>query len=199
LLFGTAALAALGFGALSLAVARGKTSRFDRRAQRKLHTAGLVRVAARGSTPIGKWWGQIPASLATALRLWRAERPAGALAVAGTSLGAALLPPLLDRAFAKRLPPPERHEPNAQSFPSGHALQTSAVAVTTGYVLWREGMARPWVAVGPLGLASFAAGAGRLLLDRHWTTDVVAGYCAGIAFGAACAGAYELWRPPSLV
>jgi membrane-associated phospholipid phosphatase len=68
------------------------------------------------------------------------------------------------------------------------------LALATGYVLEREGLARGW-SVAPLGLAALAAGAGRLLLDRHWTTDVVGGYCVGIAFGATCAGVYELSRP----
>jgi membrane-associated phospholipid phosphatase len=44
-------------------------------------------------------------------------------------------------------------------------------------------------------LASIAAGAGRLLLDRHWTSDVIGGYCAGIALGATGAGLYELSAP----
>jgi membrane-associated phospholipid phosphatase len=46
--------------------------------------------------------------------------------------------------------------------------------------------------VAPAGLASLAAGASRLLLNRHWTSDVIGGYCAGIALGATCAGMYEL-------
>jgi undecaprenyl-diphosphatase len=93
----------------------------------------------------------------------------------------------------RRSPPPERHEPSKQSYPSGHALQTSAMALTTGYVLLREGLAPRW-SLAPLGLASLAAGAGRLLLDRHWTSDVLGGYLAGVALGASCAGVYELQR-----
>jgi membrane-associated phospholipid phosphatase len=65
------------------------------------------------------------------------------------------------------------------------------VAVATSYVLLREGLAPRW-SVAPFGLASLAAGAGRLVLDRHWTSDVIGGYCAGIALGATCAGVYEL-------
>jgi membrane-associated phospholipid phosphatase len=197
LLFGTAALAALGFGLVSLAVAQGKTARFDRRAKRRLHGARIdlghprvIRAAALGTTPLGKWWAYIPPSLTVARRLQRRGRTAGAITVGATAFVAAILPPLLDRVMKRRLPPPERRS-SKQSYPSGHALQTSALGLTTSYVLVREGMASGWSAA-PFGLASLAAGAGRLLLDRHWTSDVVGGYCAGIALGATCAGLYEL-------
>lgn len=198
LLFGTAAMAALGFAAVTAAVLQGKTRRFDRDAKRRVHGARVdlghgraLRNAALSTTPLGKWWGYLPASLATAGRLLRRGRGAGAAAVAGTALVAALTPPLLKRVLPQRLAPPERGRFSKHSFPSGHALQTSAVAVITSYVLLREGLAPRWF-VAPAGLASLAAGAGRLLLDRHWTSDVIGGYCAGVALGAAGAGVYEL-------
>ena len=198
LLFATAALSALGFGVLSFAVARGKTSRFDRRAKRRVHGLRVdsehpqaLRNVALGTTPLGKWWAYLPPSLVAARRLQRQGRTAAALSVAGAAVAAALMPPLLDRLLEQRSPPPERGEPAKQSYPSGHALQTSAVALTTSYVLMREGLAPRWSAA-PWGLASLAAGAGRLVLDRHWTSDLVGGYFAGIALGATCAGLYEL-------
>jgi undecaprenyl-diphosphatase len=198
LLFGTAVLAAAGFAAVTAAVMQGKTRLFDREAKRRVHEARVdlgygraVRRAALGTTPLGKWWGYLPASLATARRLALRGRGAGAAAVAGTALVAALTPPLLKKLLPQRLAPPERARFSRHSYPSGHALQTSAVAVVTSYVLLREGMAPRWF-VAPAGLASLAAGAGRLLLDRHWTSDVIGGYCAGIALGATGAGVYEL-------
>lgn len=69
-LFGTAALSALGFGLVSLAVARGKTSRFDQRAKRRVHGLRIdssypkaLRSVALGTTPLGKWWAYLPPSL----------------------------------------------------------------------------------------------------------------------------------------
>jgi undecaprenyl-diphosphatase len=198
LMFGTAALAAFGFAAVTAAVVQGKTRRFDREAKRRVHGARIdlghgrvLRTAALGTTPLGKWWGYLPASLATAGRLLRRGRGAGAVAVAGTALLAALTPPLLKKLLPQRLAPPERNGFSRHSYPSGHALQTSAVALITSYVLLREGMAPRWF-VAPAGLASLATGAARLLLDRHWTSDVVGGYCAGVALGTAGAGVYEL-------
>lgn len=186
--------AALGYVALSRAVARRKTERLDHRVKGAVHrarTSGLV-VAARSTTPLGKWWGNVPAAFLTGAKLLKADRRAAALTIAGTSVAGALLPLLLDRVSTRRLPPPERPEPK-QSYPSGHALQSAALALTTTYVMRRERLASPgWLsALAPL---SIAAGLGRLLLDRHWASDVLAGYCAGIALGAGSAGVYELTR-----
>jgi undecaprenyl-diphosphatase len=198
-LFGTAAVASLGFAALGRAVSQGKTKRWDRRAKRAVH-AVRARVGERGlaaaahtTTPLGKWWGYVPAALLTALQLRKDGRNAAAFTIAGTSLAAALLPPVLDRSVQRRFPPPERHEPSKQSFPSGHALQTSAMALVVGYVMHREQLETP-ARLASLGPMSLATGLSRLILDRHWASDVLGGYCAGVALGATAAGMYELSR-----
>jgi undecaprenyl-diphosphatase len=105
-------------------------------------------------------------------------------------VASALLPLVLDRVSRFRSPPPERRD-HEQSYPSGHALQTSSMAIVSSYVSRREGMAAPpWAA--SLGLLSLATGLGRLLLDRHWASDILGGYLAGISLGTASAGLYEL-------
>lgn len=197
-LFSIAALGAVGFVLTSAAVARGLTSKLDKRAKRAVHEtrgqgarANGLRGAAWATTPLGKWWAYVPPSLWTALRLQRQGHTAGALTIAATATLAAVLPNVLEHTVPRRFPPKERHEPSKQSYPSGHALQTSAMALTTGYVLYRENVGPRWTGA-PAGIASLAAGAGRLLLDRHWTSDVIGGYCAGVALGAAAAGVYEL-------
>jgi membrane-associated phospholipid phosphatase len=197
LLFGTAALAGLGFAVISRRVARGKTSQSDRSAQQKLHAQvgpGLD-AAAAVSGPIGKWYVHLPTALATARRLHKAGRPRGAMTVVASSIGAAILSRSLDRLMKQRRPPPERGEPWEQSFPSGHALETTALALTSAYVLRREGLAPAW-SIGPITVQSFASGAGRLIRDRHWASDVIGGYCAGVALGAVCAGVYEVTSTP---
>jgi undecaprenyl-diphosphatase len=196
-LFGTAALAAAGFAVLNRAVARGKTVHLDLKAKRAAHGArnrGLT-LAAHSTTPLGKWWGYLPPALMTAAKLRKAGRPAAARTIAGTAVVAALLPLVLERVATRRGAPPERHEPSKQSYPSGHALQSSAVALTTTYVMHRENLGSGWLA--PLGPLSLATGLSRLLLDRHWASDILGGYCAGIALAATSSGLYELSRAGS--
>jgi undecaprenyl-diphosphatase len=197
--FGTAAVAAAAFIAVTRAVAQGKTTRWDRRAKRAVHAVratGAERAlsaASKATTPLGKWWGQVPPALLTAAKLRKDGRRTAAWTIAGTSLAAAMLPALLDRLTTQRLSPRERAGGQKQSYPSGHALRTSAMAISVGYVMHRERLASPgWLT--PLAPLSLATGLGRLMLHRHWSSDVAGGYCAGIALGAASAGLYELSR-----
>jgi membrane-associated phospholipid phosphatase len=188
---------AAAFTVLTVAVVRGETADWDQRSKRtvKARTSEPQRRLSQTSAPVGKWWSQVVASLVGAGRLTLSGRRAAAGAVAGASIGAAVLTPLLERVIPIRRPPPEHPEydnPSKQSYPSGHALRTSATATTTAYVLWREGRA-PW-AGGPLALASVVSSGGKLVLSRHWTTDIIGGYLAGIAWGTACASLYELAR-----
>ncbi|HYO96380.1 MAG TPA: phosphatase PAP2 family protein [Polyangiaceae bacterium] len=194
ILFGTSAVAALGYVLVSERVRRKKTSKADRKLrQRALRAANHhVRKAAEVSGPLGKWYGHLPVALATAWSFRRRQRTAAALTVTGGSLGAIVLSRLLDRVMAHREAPPGRGEPGEQSYPSGHALETTAASIVCGYTLVREGVASPAIVL-PLSAAALASGLGRFALDRHWVSDLVGGYCAGIALGTACAGVYE-WR-----
>lgn len=198
-LFAISAAATGAYVLLSDRVRRGKTTWFDAKARgvtRKVSSQRAEKLA-EATGHIGKWYAHVPLALAGAGMLVRGKRPAAGSLVAASSLAAASLSPVLDRVHKKRTPPPGklRIDPLAQCYPSGHALETTAVAITSAYVLAREHLA-PSAAVAPIAaLASAVSGIGRLLMDRHWTTDAVAGYLAGIALGCACAGAYELARP----
>ena len=68
------------------------------------------------------------------------------------------------------------------------------MSLVVAWILARERLA-PRAVVAPAAVAASAiSGVGRLILDRHWTTDSIAGYLAGIALGTACAGGYEVAR-----
>ena len=110
-----------------------------------------------------------------ALYGWRADAPKElgvakkiALALAATSLTVITL-----KTTTKRERPDES---NDDSFPSGHTANTMTVAT----VLDREydGIV-PWVAYGATALV----GAGRVVGNRHWFSDVVAGAVIGRFFG----------------
>ncbi|TGD81184.1 phosphatase PAP2 family protein [Hymenobacter wooponensis] len=62
------------------------------------------------------------------------------------------------------------------SFPSAH----TAEAFMTATLLYEQfGRTRPWVAVGGYSIAT-ATGAMRMLNNRHWITDVLAGASIGV-------------------
>lgn len=195
-LLGLAGCSALGFALTSVAVARGWTSSFDRRMKRRVHAlrdsgsrSEWVRAAAWTTTPLGKPKGYLPVAAKTTHQLLKEGRREAAATIAGTAVLAALVPLVLERVLPRRFPPAERKEPSKQSYPSGHALQTAALAVAGSYVAYRERLGLRWASA--LGFGSVAAGLGRLLLDRHWTSDVIGGYFVGTSLGALTSAAYE--------
>jgi membrane-associated phospholipid phosphatase len=105
---------------------------------------------------------------------------------AGSAIAVALLKAWFDR------PRPELGSavalPSSASFPSGHA--TAAVAsLGAAAVLVTERLdsprARAWV-WGVAIAAGLAVGLSRIVLNVHYVTDVLAGWCFGLAWLAAC-------------
>lgn len=75
-----------------------------------------------------------------------------------------------------------RLRPRDDSFPSGHASGTTALAGAAAYVLWLL-TARAWVAAAAALAGSGAAaivGYSRVSLNRHHTGDVLAGHALGL-------------------
>ena len=73
------------------------------------------------------------------------------------------------------------------SFPSGHALGTMAAALALGVVLLpriRPGL-RPW-AVAAAIFVVVTVGVGRVALNVHHLSDVVAGWAMGYAYFVVC-------------
>ena len=182
---------------LSRRVKAHETRRIDGQARRRFpkRRRRITRSLATGIGPLGKWWGQMPVSVGIAALAWRARGPRAATPIAAASAAAASLAWVLEQAMRPRTPPPGRHSPTEPAFPSGHALQTSAVAWTAAYVLVRERLVSPGAAV-PLAVALPAvSGLAKLYLDRHWLTDVLGGYLLGATVAAAAAAGHEVARP----
>jgi undecaprenyl-diphosphatase len=125
----------------------------------------------------------------------RRYRLAGYLAVAG--LGAAILVPALKLAVGRLRPVvanPILHE-SGNSFPSGHALGSS---ICYGAALLVFLPALPPRARRPVvwatGILVVAIGVTRMMLGVHYLSDVVGGWCLGVAWLGLTAYPFELWR-----
>jgi len=189
--------AVIGFAVLARKVRRHRTRHLDatvRKAIPRRHRR-MTRLAAESITPLGKWYGQMPVAALVTAAAWRSGGPRAAIPIASVSAAAASLAWLLEQAMRPRTPPPGRHSPTEPSFPSGHALQTSAVAWAAAYVLTREGATSLSRAVPVALVVPAVSGLAKLWLDRHWYTDVMGGYLLGAALAASSATAYELARP----
>ena len=191
-LLGTGLVATGAFAALAVSIFKKKTSYHDGRARRHLRKPRRrTRKVANAIGPVGKWYGHGAAALVVAGALWRRGARAGAAGVLLSSGAAAAVAKLFDHALPHRAPPPGRHSPTTPSFPSGHSLEPAAVSLATSYILARERVAHPLL-LAPLALAiPVSSGIGRLYLDRHWTSDVVAGWLGGAAIASFSAAVYE--------
>ena len=195
-LLGISALSATGFTLLARAVRRHETAHADGQVRRqfpKRRRRNTKRVVS-AIGPIGKEYVHGPIALSVAAYAWHRGAGPAALAPPLASAAATTLSKMFERRIAHRAPPPGRHSPSEPSFPSGHSLETMAVGVTSAWVLAREGLVRPEVVAPIAGASPLVSGAGRLELDRHWGTDVLAGWLAGLSVAAACASLYETLR-----
>ncbi|HVF39345.1 MAG TPA: phosphatase PAP2 family protein [Gemmatimonadaceae bacterium] len=194
-LAGIALSAAGTFALLTARVAHNQHFFKDYRRQRKIPTlTGHGKTVAHLIGYAGKDVGVLPLGGAVASGLWKTGNRTGATAVMGAVTASIVLAHLFDRVLPHRSPPPGRREPLNPSFPSGHSLRTSALILTSSYILARESKLDSRVIGGSaLGLAALT-GIDRILLDRHWTTDVIAGWLGGIALAATASAGYEMKR-----
>lgn len=115
-----------------------------------------------------------------------------------TAAGGVLLNQLLKLHFARQRPDLMEAILGADgySFPSGHAMGGTIVLGALGYLAARS--APTWrvksAVLAALATVDLAIGISRLYLGVHWTSDVLAGFAAGLLWVAATTTAYELVR-----
>jgi membrane-associated phospholipid phosphatase len=117
-----------------------------------------------------------------ALLLWKRWRPAlfmGATVGATSGLNTGIKK-LVDRRRPRSI---VCLRPNDESFPSGHASGVTALAGAGAYVLWLLTGRMPVSAVAALmgAITAAAVGYSRVSLNRHHTSDVLAGHALGLA------------------
>lgn len=126
---------------------------------------------------------------------WRSWTPIALMLVA-TAGSLALTEAGKDIANRVR-PPHELAVPpyeNSPSFPSGHTLNSTVVALVLAYLVVRRVDTRLGRTLVVVALAMYAAlmGLSRVFLGHHWFTDVVAGWVAGAAWALVIVLAHRL-------
>ncbi|HEY4622051.1 MAG TPA: phosphatase PAP2 family protein [Gaiellaceae bacterium] len=155
---------------------------------------------ARPFSWLGGWIGLTPIAVGLVLFLLLTRRFFDAAWAALTISGIQLVTAFVKEAFDR----PRPHEgsavalPSSDSFPSGHA----AGAVVTFGVLAVLGAER-WPRRAPLlwalaALLSLAVGTSRVVLNIHYVTDVLAGWCLGVAWLAGALLMRRMWKRRSL-
>jgi undecaprenyl-diphosphatase len=144
---------------------------------------------ARPFSWIGGWIGLTVLGVSTALLLVRERAWIDFLFLAGAILGTQAVVSLLKGFFDRARPDLGSvvDLPGSPAFPSGHAAagiaSFAALAVLLAERLPRRERREFWIAVAALGIC---IGLSRIALTVHFVTDVVAGWCIGLAWLAAC-------------
>lgn len=193
------AMAVFAFVQIADAVGAGKTMRFDEWAVRAMRRPDTP------SEPIGPPWLAHVARDVTALGgaavltlittavlgylLLRRMHGVMWLVLAAT-LGGLIVSTSLKLWFERPRPDivPHLSLTYTSSFPSGHSMLSATVFLTLGALLGRivqEFRLKAYFLVIAL-ILTFLVGLSRVYLGVHWPTDVLAGWCAGLAWATLC-------------
>ena len=166
------------FGLLAVTIETSGHFLGDRRVLSFLNqhaSPGLDKLAI-GFTNVGDTGPMMGLGLLIVLGLVRRKQRREALVFALAVGGSMLLTQVLKPLFAR--PRPDLwvsiKPVFTYSFPSGHAMDTAAVATAVGFLLWQFGARWPARVLGPL----FVLGVGwsRMYLGVHFPSDVLAGW-----------------------
>jgi undecaprenyl-diphosphatase len=182
-----ATLAALA--ATSRWVSAGGLARVDRDGLILAHAwrSPWLDVAFMTLTWIGSLTLLLPLVLGVGILLWSQGRRVEALFLAAALGGAAVLVELAKNLALRPRPdmfPPLAPVVSPFSFPSGHALQATAVAAALLLVVWRDAPRRGRWAAGLLAALVALVCVSRLYLQVHYPSDALAGVVAAMGWVA---------------
>jgi membrane-associated phospholipid phosphatase len=188
-----AGIALLIFSWLGREIVGGGTPGLDEVVRQAVHqhsSPTLTRIMIAASRYGGPSW-LVPIGVALALLFLIRGWPRGALLIAVTLAGAALLNGMLKQTFARARPVAffDYPLPTSLSFPSGHAFFAASffgglAVLVSSRVRSMGARVAMWALAGGLILL---IGSSRVYLGVHYPSDVVAGYSAAVIWVAAIA------------
>ena len=175
----------IGFVELAERISSGARLPFDRPVMlwlRRRHTPATTRFV-RTITHLGGVWAVPAFALSTAAYLNAvrgSRRPAALLTVA--LVGSTAINSALKALYKRGRPTYFRHivQEKSYSFPSGHAMASAALATCVCILAW-PGVWR-WPALAGALVYVPTIGVSRMYLGVHFPSDVLAGWCMGIAW-----------------
>lgn len=118
------------------------------------------------------------------------RRIAAALILIVATAGGQAMNATLKHLFGRERPEATLHlvEVRSPSFPSGHSMAASIFYLTTGALLTQTAKRRreKMYLIAAVLLVTVLIGFSRVYLGVHYPTDVVAGWCAGVAWAIVC-------------
>lgn len=185
--FVIAIVATIAFIAIALRVVEGRFDALDRQCTLALHAIDtdvldqvMILFTEIGSGLCLSVVIVLVALLAVRRRLW----PLGVLLAANATLES-ITNVLLKAWFVRARPylfADEVARPHSWSFPSGHAMSAMAAYGAVAAVLIGLYPRARWPIVGAATFLIAGIGMSRVYLGVHWTSDVLAGYAAGVPF-----------------
>ena len=196
-IFAIAALI-LAFGHIAEEVLEGNSRKFDETVLLFFRTKDLadpigppwVEEMARDITALGSYAVLSIVFFAVVLYLFLARQRAGALWVCFAVGGGIALSNALKFVFERPRPELVSHAARVftSSFPSGHAMLSAVTYLTLGALLasLQSSVRLKVYFLGVALLLTVMVGISRVYLGVHYPTDVMAGWCVGAAWAAAC-------------
>lgn len=183
-----------------VAVDSGVLQRLDRRLLGALHRpeGSAFEVAGVIGAVLSNWTVLGALVVACGFAAWRRERRLAAwIALCGVGVLVGNL--LLKHAFDRPRPhwtPGTWWESGTWSFPSGHSAGSAALATVGAFLTIAVTMrgARRWLALAGWVLLTAIVGLSRLVRGAHYPSDVLAGWCFGVA---VCVALWMLIVPQS--